>query len=98
MMLGRVTGTVVAPIKNSHLEKNKLLLVQPLDLNMNPKGEELVALDVVQAGEGDLVLLMKEGGSARIIFNDPKIPLQSVVVAVVDGFSLDIPPDEAHQE
>ena len=88
MLLGRVTGTVIAPVKNSHLEGNKLLLVQPLDLQLQPKGEELVALDVVQAGCGDLVLFIKEGGSARIIFEDPQIPLQAVVVAVVDNLHL----------
>ncbi len=89
MILGRVTGTLVAPHKNPHLERNKLLLVQPLDLHLQPKGEELVALDVAQAGEGDLVLLMKEGGSARIVFEDPEIPLQCVVVAVVDSLEID---------
>lgn len=89
MILARVTGTVVAPVKNSHLEHNKLLLVQPLTLDQQPKGEELVALDVAHAGEGDLVLLMKEGGSARIIFQDDQIPLQSVVVAVVDNLEID---------
>jgi microcompartment protein CcmK/EutM len=49
----------------------------------------MIALDVVDAGEGDLVLMMREGGGARILFNDPEIPLQSVIVAVVDRLDVD---------
>ncbi len=85
MILGRIVGAVVATHKNSHLENNRLLIVQPVDLNTRkPIGKSMVALDKVDAGEGDLVLMIREGGSARIAFDDPKIPLQAVVVAVVD--------------
>ncbi len=84
MFLAKIIGTVVATQKNAHLRHNRLLVVQPVDLEKKPTGTSMVALDVVDAGEGDLVLVMKEGGSARIIFQNPKIPLQAVVVAVVD--------------
>ncbi len=89
MILCKVIGTVVATHKNQHLANNRLLVVQPVDLEGNFIGNNLVALDRVDAGEGDLVLTMKEGGSARLIFNDPKIPLQAVVVAVVDDLHVE---------
>lgn len=88
MILSRVIGSVVASHKNIHLANNKLLVVQPVDLKGNFIGTSMVALDKVDAGETDLVLVMKEGGSARIIFNNKKIPLQAVVVAVVDDFDV----------
>lgn len=85
MILGRIIGSVVATQKNRHLEHNRLLIVQPVDLNTKkPLGNSMVALDKVDAGEGDLVLMIREGGGARIAFDNPKIPLQAVVVAVVD--------------
>ena len=91
MILARVEGTVVATQKDEHLRHNRLLVVQPVDLEYKSIGASMVALDVVDAGEGDLVLVMKEGGSARMIFNDPEMPLQSVVVAVIDR--IDAHPD-----
>lgn len=88
MILCKVDGTVVASHKNEHLCNNRLLVVQPVDLKGKPIGNNLVALDVVDAGEGDLVLIIKEGGSARLILNNPDIPLQAVVVAVVDNMDV----------
>lgn len=88
VILCRVIGSVVATQKNRHLEHNRLLIVQPVDLDNKPLGSSMVALDVADAGEGDLVLMIREGGGARIIFDDPKIPLQAVVVAVVDNIEV----------
>ncbi len=90
MILCQVVGTVVATQKNVHLENNRLLIVQPIDLNGKDLGASMVALDRVDAGEGDRVIVMKEGGSARIIFQNPEIPLQSVVIAVVDDMDIDL--------
>ena len=88
MILCKVDGTIVASHKNKHLCNNRLLIVQPVDLEKNAIGNSLVALDVVDAGEGDLVLIIKEGGSARMIFNNPNLPLQAVVVATVDDMDI----------
>ena len=46
---------------------------------------EVIALDVVDAGQGDKVLVVQEGSSARKIFNDEKIPVQAVIVGVIDS-------------
>lgn len=88
MILCKVTGEVVAPQKDRHLERNRLLIVHPIDLSRNLTGVSFLALDVVDAGVGDIVLVNKEGGGARIIFNDNEIPLQAVVVAVVDNIEV----------
>ncbi|NUM36755.1 MAG: EutN/CcmL family microcompartment protein [Candidatus Brocadiae bacterium] len=88
MILAKIEGTVVATQKNSHLQNNRLLVAQPVDVAGKAIGTSFVAMDVVDAGVGDLVLVMKEGGSARIIFQDNEIPLQSVVVAVVDNLEI----------
>ncbi|MBU0517389.1 EutN/CcmL family microcompartment protein [bacterium] len=84
MILGRVTGDIHATVKNPHLVGCKILIVQPLDTDLSPKGSSLLAVDRVDAGIDDVVLVNKEGGSARIIFENEEIPLQAVIVAVVD--------------
>ncbi|MFQ5632691.1 MAG: EutN/CcmL family microcompartment protein [bacterium] len=89
MLLCRVVGDVVSTIKNPQLKGEKLLLVQPVDLDtQSPTGNELIAVDKVQAGDGDLVLVNKEGGSARMMLDNPRTPVQAVIVAVVDGMDV----------
>jgi len=86
MFLARVIGDVVSTHKNERLVGKKLLLVRRLDLDNNPDDSvELIALDVVDAGVGDRVLVVQEGSSARTVLNDPEIPVQAVIVGVVDS-------------
>ncbi len=66
-----------------------------MDLEGGPAGASFLAMDVADAGEGDMVLVMREGGSARIVFNDEQIPVQAVIVGVVDRVEWD--PDLAKQ-
>jgi ethanolamine utilization protein EutN len=89
MILSRVTGSVHATIKDAPLEGERLLLTQPVDLNGTPIGRPLLALDRVDAGVGDLVLVNKEGGSARILYENEETPVQAVIVAVVDDLEID---------
>ncbi|MBI4544316.1 MAG: EutN/CcmL family microcompartment protein [Gemmatimonadetes bacterium] len=84
MTLCRVVGEVISTHKNEHLIGQKLLLVQPLTLEGEAEGGDLIALDVVDAGVGDTVLVMREGGSARIVLADEDSPVQAVIVGVVD--------------
>ena len=93
MKICRVTGTVVAPVKDAHLAHNKLLICQPLDLDGEPRGADFIALDRAQAAPGDRVLVCGEGGSARIVFNDEEIPLRNFVVAIVDDIEVHDPAD-----
>ncbi len=84
MYFGAVVGDVVSTHKNERLEGKRLLLVRRLSLAMQPEGAEIVALDVVDAGVGDRVLVVQEGSSARKIFQDDWIPVQAVIVGVLD--------------
>lgn len=89
MILGRVTGSVHATVHDPPLSDKKLLMIQPVDLGFEKRGAPLIAVDRAGAGEGDLVLMMKEGGSARLILEDERTPVQCVVVAVVDDVALE---------
>lgn len=88
MILGRVTGVVVATEKHYKLEGRKLLLVQPLSLEQTPRGVPVLAVDGVDAGEGDRVLVVQEGKSASMVSGREQSPLDAAVVAVVDTVDL----------
>jgi len=87
MIICKVIGDIVSTVKNEHFIGKKLMIVQPLDLQGQPEGEAFLAIDTVQAGPGDRVLVMREGGSARIVFQDDEIPVQAVITAIVDEVS-----------
>ncbi len=70
MTLGRVVANVVSTEKHPHYGGRKLLVVQPVDPTGKPKGKSVLAVDGVQAGIGDLVLVVDEGGSARVVIGD----------------------------
>lgn len=89
MLICRIVGDVVSTQKNHHLEGYKLLMVQPVELDTKtPIGASMIAIDKVDAGDGDLVLVNKEGGSARLLLNNEEIPVQAVIVGVIDGIDL----------
>lgn len=92
MYIARVAGTVVATFKHPVLEGRKLLLVDRLDLQGKAGSDYTIAIDVVQAGVGDLVLVMDEGNSARQILDRENAPVRAVVVGVIDQIDL---PDRA---
>ena len=84
MFLGRVVGDVVATIKHRALANRKLLLVQPLTGDGQPTGRPAIAVDSVDAGVGDHVLVVDEGNSASQVLERPRGPIRTVVVGVVD--------------
>jgi microcompartment protein CcmK/EutM len=88
MTLCKVIGTLVATQKNEHLKSQKMLIVQPIDLNGKLIGRDLIALDSVDAGVGDTVLVVQEGQGAAQVIKDKKAPVHSVIVAVVDGMDI----------
>ena len=84
MFLARVVGTVVAPVQHPFYQGRKILQVRRTTLDGKLTGPDHVAVDRVHAGVGDLVLILKEGSSARDLFEDPEAPVRTVVVGVVD--------------
>ncbi len=83
MIFARVAGTVVCTQKDEKLVGVKLLLVQPVDLAGAAKGNPLVAVDAVGAGEGELVLLV-QGSSARQTSRTANNPVDATIFAIVD--------------
>jgi ethanolamine utilization protein EutN len=82
--LGRVIGRVWATAKDPSLASRKILLVRPTDLEGRAAGEAYLALDSVDAGPGDPVLVLDEGGSAGIVLDLDEPPIRTVIVGVVD--------------
>jgi microcompartment protein CcmK/EutM len=88
MYIGKVIGTVVSTIKIDHLEDRKLLIVDLLDLEGKETGYYDIAVDVVQAGLGDTVLVIDEGNGARQVLGIDPGAVRAVIVGVVDEVSL----------
>jgi len=83
MYLGRVVGTVVASRKVEGLVGQKMLLVQPLDDQLNENGRVQAAVDTVQAGPGDLVYLV--GSREAALALEPWfVPVDAAIVGIVD--------------
>jgi len=86
MNLCKVLGTVTATIKHPAFAGRKLMVVQPLDEHQQPMGKSFIAVDhTSSAGQGDVVLVMREGGGVRQILGDKTLPIRSLIVGVVDG-------------
>ena len=88
MFLADVVGTVVSPVQIPLLEGRKLLLLRSLAPDGRPAGRTRIGIDVVGAGEGDRVICIDEGNSARQILGDPKAAAKTLVVGVVDYVEL----------
>jgi microcompartment protein CcmK/EutM len=89
MYLGRVTGSVIATIKVDHLAGQRLLLVERLNLDANTTEKYDIAVDRVQAGEGDTVLVLDEGTGARQLLGLDPGAIRAVIVGVVDDVLMD---------
>jgi len=88
MRIARVMGNVVSTVKHPSYHGLKLYVVQPLDGKGNPDGDDYLAVDVVQSGVNDLVLVLTEGNGARQIFSKPVLPIRSVIVGVIDAIEV----------
>jgi microcompartment protein CcmK/EutM len=88
MQLAKVVGTVVASRKEPSLDGLKLLLVRPVDEDGRETGGHLVAADAVGAGPEEYVLVAT-GSSARQTTTTDKRPVDAVVMAIVDSWSID---------
>ena len=89
MQIARVVGTVVATQKNAKLEGTKLLLVQPLDPSGAPRGAVVLAIDSVDAGVGDRVLLVQDGKAAIQALGRGVAAIDAAIVGVVDEVEIE---------
>ena len=83
MILAKVVGTVVATRKDERLVSNKLLVARPVDPSGAFDGNYLVAVDTVDAGFGETVLIVS-GSSARMAAGLKDCPVDAAIVGVVD--------------
>ena len=88
MLIGRVIGELVATQKHASHEGRKILLVQPLNLDGSNRGDAVVALDAVDAGVGDQVLVATEGFSAMTSVGRPNSPIDMAVIGFIDHIEL----------
>ncbi|MCK4642608.1 EutN/CcmL family microcompartment protein [bacterium] len=90
MIYAKVIGNIVATKKEEKYVGKKILMVQPYDLNAKKAaGDSFEAIDVTQAGIGDYVLVTVQGRSSRVALNDLEMPIDAVIVAIVDKVYLD---------
>ena len=92
MILAKIVGTVVATRKDERLVSNKLLVVRPIDPSGTPEGTYLVAVDTVDAGYGETVLIVS-GSSARMAAGLKDCPVDAAIVGIVDHIEVE---DAAH--
>lgn len=88
MFLARVVGTVVATRKDAKLEGGKLLIVMPLGIDGAPTGGHQVAIDTVDAGYRETVLVVR-GSSARMAEGMSDRPVDAAIVGIVDHVDVD---------
>ena len=87
MTLGKVVGTVVATRKDERLEGFKLLVVRAVGPDGKEKSSYLVAVDTVDAGVGELVLVVS-GSSARMTAGCTDRPVDAAIVGIIDSIEL----------
>lgn len=85
MILARVLGNVVATQKNVRYENARIMIVQPINPDGKARGASILALDSVDAGEGDIVIVVQEGWSASTAATgESGAAIDSAIVGVVD--------------
>lgn len=91
MLLGRVKGTAVCTVKYPGTEGLKLLVVQPLNKHLEPIGTLQVAADVVDAGPGDLCVMVRSREAALAMPDVKFVPIDLALIGIVD--ELEVRPD-----
>lgn len=91
MLFGRVKGTAICTMKYTGTEGLKLLIVQPLNKNLMPVGPYQVAADVVDAGPGDLCVMVRSREAALALPIIKFVPIDLTLVGIVD--ELTVSPD-----
>jgi ethanolamine utilization protein EutN len=87
MLLAKIVGTVVATRKDPRLVSNKLLIVRPIDPRGKADGNYLVAIDTVDAGVGETVLVVS-GSSARMASGLKDCPVDAAIVGIIDDMQI----------
>lgn len=84
MFLTRVEGPAVANVKHEALAGRKLLVVRPVNPDGVRAGDSMVAIDTVDAGTGDMALVIREGRSAATLVGGERKPVRTLIIGIVD--------------
>ena len=87
MLLAKIVGTVVATRKDPRLVSSKLLVVRPIDPRGKVDGNYLVAIDTVDAGVGETVLVVS-GSSARMAAGLKDCPVDAAIIGIIDEIEI----------
>jgi ethanolamine utilization protein EutN len=88
VLIAKVVGTVVATRKDDRLQNAKLLVSRPIDPSGKPEGNYLVAVDTVDAGVGETVLIVS-GSSARMASGQKDCPVDAAIVGIIDRIDVE---------
>ncbi len=92
MIIAKVVGSAVATLKHDLLKTTKILLVSPSDIKGNLIGEPFLAVDLVGAGDGELVII-SQGSSARVATGQNSSPTDAAIVGILDSLQVEEPID-----
>ncbi len=85
MHMCRILGNIVSTVKHPTYNGQRLMIVQPVDENGSDIGESFLAIDRVQSGPGDTVLVMREGNGIRQLMAMGKlVPIRSAIVGIIE--------------
>ncbi len=88
MIIAQVIGSAVATLKHDGLRESKLLLARQADAQGNPTGQPFLAVDLVGAGEGELVIV-SQGSSARTCMGSNSSPVDAAIVGILDSLQME---------
>ena len=89
MRIAKVVGNVVSTIKEETHYGRKMMIIEYVDLKLQPTGERVIALDAADAGIGDIVLTSKDSGSAKMLFRDKSLISDVTICGVIDHFNVE---------
>lgn len=87
MFIRKVIGSVWATQKEEGMDNLKLMIVQPLDFRERESGQIVIAADRIGAGVGEKVIVSR-GSPARILFTGKSVPVDAMIVGIVDSFEI----------
>ena len=88
MILAKVISSVVSTAKDATFKGKAIFVVQPLDQNLKAAGNKFLAFDHVQAGEGDTVIICREGNGCRQMWGESQAPVNAVIAGIVDHLEI----------
>jgi len=90
MILGRVSGAIHSTINHPFYDGKRLLIVDRLNPDGTETGKYLIAVDSVDAGANETVLVIDEGNSARQVVDDTSAPIRSIIIGIVDSVGVNL--------